>query len=273
MAIDLSKCIGCNACVVACQSENNVPVVGKYECGRGREMAWIRVDRYFHGNPEQPESIKAVHQVVTCHHCENAPCEQVCPVAATTHDSEGLNVMIYNRCIGTRYCSNNCPYKVRRFNWFDWHAKPVHGGPMSATWLGMPDQQQLSIDKVRQMQFNPEVTVRMRGVMEKCSFCIQRIKAATIPAKNADPNYKLEDGAITPACAQTCATEAIIFGDLADPTSRVSKAFKSARAYEMLKHLNVRARTRYLARINNPVEAEAAHESPSEHSSHAKDHA
>ncbi|QNN24433.1 TAT-variant-translocated molybdopterin oxidoreductase [Planctomycetales bacterium ZRK34] len=281
MAIDLSKCIGCNACVVACQSENNVPVVGKYECGRGREMAWIRVDRYFHGDPDHSESIKAVHQVVTCHHCENAPCEQVCPVAATTHDSEGLNVMIYNRCIGTRYCSNNCPYKVRRFNWFDWHAKPVHSSIFGGTWLGIPDQQQLSIDKIRQMQFNPEVTVRMRGVMEKCSFCVQRIKAATIPAKNADPNYQLEDGTINPACAQTCATDAIIFGDLADSNSRVSKAFKNPRAFEMLKHLNVRARTRYLARINNPVEATADHgsghdaghgsESPKE-PSHAKDH-
>ncbi|MBI1367886.1 MAG: 4Fe-4S dicluster domain-containing protein [Planctomycetes bacterium] len=263
MSIDLSSCIGCNACVMACQSENNIAVVGKQEAARGRAMHWIRVDRYFKGDPDNANKMHAVHQPVTCHQCENAPCEQVCPVAATTHDSEGLNVMIYNRCIGTRYCSNNCPYKVRRFNWFDWHAKPVHSNITGGTWLGIPDQQQLSIDKVRQMQFNPEVTVRMRGVMEKCTFCVQRIKAVTIPAKNEGRN--VEDGQIVTACQQTCPTQAITFGDLSDPNSKVSQQFKNDRAYEMLRDLNVRARTRYLARINNPATSVGSGEPAGEH--------
>ena len=258
MAIDLNKCIGCSACVIACQAENNVPVVGKDQVKQNREMHWIRIDRYFSGDPETPESMQAVHQPVTCHHCETAPCESVCPVAATVHDTEGLNVMVYNRCVGTRYCSNNCPYKVRRFNWFDWHSKPVKGDMFSGTFLGMPDQQQLEkVDPVRRMGYNPEVTVRMRGVMEKCTFCTQRIKAATIPAKNAwtqgkRESWRVNDGEITPACAQTCPTEAILFGDLNDPNSRVREAYKSDRAYAMLKELNTRPRNRYMALISNP---------------------
>ena len=193
-----------------------------------------------------------------CQHCGNAPCEPVCPVYATYHAPDGLNVQVYNRCVGTRYCSNNCPYKVRRFNWFDWHSKPVKGDMFSGTFLGIPDQGQLeNVDPVRRMGYNPDVTVRIRGVMEKCSFCVQRIKAATIPAKNEwtqgkRDTWRVRDGEITPACAQTCPTEAIIFGDLNDPNSRVRQAYKNDRAYEMLKELNVRARNRYMALISNP---------------------
>jgi MoCo/4Fe-4S cofactor protein with predicted Tat translocation signal len=284
MAIDLAMCIGCNACTVACQAENNIPIVGKEQVERGREMHWIRIDRYFvakdaGGEPvydleslSKPETtITAVHQPMTCHHCENAPCESVCPVAATTHDSEGINVMIYNRCVGTRYCSNNCPYKVRRFNYFDWHSKPPKGPPSSGTFLGFPDQQQeVMVEQVRRLGFNPDVTVRMRGVMEKCTFCTQRIKAVTIPVRNEFRQGKrkdiaLEDGAITPACAQTCPTRAITFGNIADPNSRVAKLQKAQRAYEVLEELNVRARVRYLARVTNPGTAVA-------HAAHAPEH-
>ncbi len=268
MSVDLNTCTGCSACVTACQSENNIPVVGKSMVLRGREMSWIRLDRYFKGSdPSSPVDYRI--QPVACQHCENAPCEQVCPVAATVHDKDGLNVMVYNRCIGTRYCSNNCPYKVRRFNFFDYNAKrPEREEGFLKTDLGYYERyytlnRDEGPDLFRQMQFNPDVTVRSRGVMEKCTFCTQRIQEAKIDFKNrwaqkggekaGTANFSIPDGAIVTACQQACPAGAIVFGDLNDANSQVAKLFSQGRSYQMLEELNTKTRLRYLAKVTNPA--------------------
>lgn len=274
MSVNLTMCVGCTACVVACQSENNIPIVGKDQVSRNREMHWLRLDRYYSGASEKSQKDliddpQAVVQPMMCQHCENAPCESVCPVNATVHDEEGLNVMAYNRCVGTRYCSNNCPYKVRRFNFFDynkhsldklyqsplvsstdgeWNLKRWWNNPNAAT---IPEEEFELLKLVR----NPEVSVRMRGVMEKCTFCVQRIESAKIKQKvkaRASGAVQVPDGTFQTACQQACPADAITFGNLLDPQSEISKLRAQNRDYSVLNFLDTRPRVTYLARIRNP---------------------
>ncbi|BBM89948.1 hypothetical protein COTS27_01666 [Spirochaetota bacterium] len=244
LTVDLNSCIGCNACVIACQAENNIPVVGKEMVIEGREMHWLRVDRYFEGDPIDA---RVVNQPILCMQCEQAPCEQVCPVAATVHSEEGLNDMVYNRCVGTRFCSNNCPYKVRRFNYLDYHGRAPHAQKrISSHIFDLFNEPAETL----QMQFNPNVTVRMRGVMEKCTYCVQRINSARVVARNE--KRKIRDGEIVTACEQACPSSSIVFGNIADKNSRVSRVKKQQRDYVMLEELNIKPRTSYGAAVLNP---------------------
>ena len=227
MSIDLNKCNGCSACVVACQVENNIPVVGRDEVRRRRDMYWLRIDRYYSGEPEVPEDVDFVHQPMLCHHCDHAPCETVCPVLATVHSEEGLNSQIYNRCVGTRYCANNCPYKVRRFNWFDYAHE----------------------DQLQNMALNPDITVRSKGVMEKCSFCVQRIQEAKAEAKRK--GIPVPDGEIQPACQQTCPAQAITFGDRTKPENKVSQAMADPLHFFALDELNLKPSVGYRSVVRN----------------------
>jgi molybdopterin-containing oxidoreductase family iron-sulfur binding subunit len=284
MSIDLSTCTGCGACTVACQAENNIAIVGKKEVAKGREMHWIRVDRYFTGDDlNSPDAM--IHQPVACVQCENAPCETVCPVNATVHGPEGLNYMTYNRCIGTRYCANNCPYKVRRFNFFDYGVTkfngdyyfkdviqelpkpPNHGnGPTVHNEINpnlIPPRLREKLEQITRMQKNPDVTVRSRGVMEKCTYCIQRINEARIEVKLKDlkgpsGDFNVPDGFLQSACQQACPSDAIIFGDLLDTTSnggagsRARQMRDNQRSYLLLGYLNTRPRTTHMIRVSNP---------------------
>ena len=283
MAIDMNTCVGCSACVIACQSENNIPIVGKDQVERGREMSWLRIDRYYTGFGHHPsegdtdddkdqhteawiDDPQVVNQPMLCQHCESAPCESVCPVNATVHDDEGLNLMVYNRCIGTRYCSNNCAWKVRRFNFFDYNKRPLNAlykGPLASNKENDPT----GWDLIKLIK-NPEVTVRMRGVMEKCTYCVQRIEEAKIDRKReASREYKdavargekdvtvstkVAKGGVKTACQQACPAEAIVFGNMADPESEVSEAKKSERDYTVLGFRDTRPNTTYQARVRNP---------------------
>jgi molybdopterin-containing oxidoreductase family iron-sulfur binding subunit len=275
MTVDLTKCLGCTACLLACQSENNIPVVGKDQVQKGRIMHWIRMDRYFAtaewgeqkadrdsdfvtATAEQLENAEMVQQPVSCQQCESAPCETVCPVNATVHTDEGLNAMAYNRCIGTRYCANNCPYTARRFNWFDYNKRnplittEVAGMTVGNLYAGPLGKENPHTKTA--LQKNPNVTVRMRGVIEKCTYCVQRLENAKIIQKQTQrdsKNFRVAADSIKTACQEACSAGAVQFGDLANPESAVNKTKASIRNYEVLKYLNTRPRTSYLARIRN----------------------
>jgi molybdopterin-containing oxidoreductase family iron-sulfur binding subunit len=247
MHIDLNSCIGCGACQIACTAENNVPVVGKREVHRHHEMAWLRIDRYFYGDYENPN---VVYQPMLCQHCDNAPCENVCPVSATNHSSEGLNQMIYNRCVGTRYCSNNCPYKVRRFNWYDYTTAdifPANEHPLNG------EEVPFGGDNLTRMVLNPDVTVRVRGVMEKCSFCVQRIQEGKLTAKKQ--GRALMDGEVKAACQMACPTGAITFGDMNNKESLIASELKNELNYSVLEEVNTLPSVQYSARISNKDES------------------
>ncbi len=299
MSIDLNACMGCNACTVACQSENNIPIVGKSEVAKGREMQWIRMDRYFVGDDlNNPDEM--IVQPVACVHCENAPCETVCPVNATVHGDEGTNDMAYNRCIGTRYCANNCPYKVRRFNFFDYAPVKFNGG-LNPTYTSkeiarefeetvgqdrtfnqnfIPPRLRKKLEEISKMHMNPDVTVRSRGVMEKCTYCIQRVHQARQEVKitgiweDRDQVGPIPDGFFNTACQQVCPSDAISFGDILDPASRVSKEKASGRSYLLLGYLNTRPRTTYMMRVRNPNPAIHVYDEhdPLDHGGHGDDH-
>ncbi len=286
MAIDLNKCTGCNSCVVACQAENNVPIVGKEQVLRGREMHWLRIDRYFQADVspsksqaefKNPIDAKVVMQPMACAHCETAPCEQVCPVAATVHTEEGINAMAYNRCIGTRYCANNCPYKVRRFNYFNYNDEYGY-------FYGWQDKREQASKKLQSLVLNPEVSVRGRGVMEKCTYCVQRVQNGKIYSRSKGDG-KVHDGDIRSACQDACPTGAIVFGDLNDHSSRVYGLHHDPRAYAVLEELNIKPRTLYLSRIRNlpkrlatssqlepPRPGHGGHGDHVGHGTHAHDH-
>jgi Fe-S-cluster-containing dehydrogenase component len=312
MTIDLTTCTGCSACVVACQAENNIPIVGKDQVKKGREMHWMRIDRYFTGltsdnkdiskfrsdnNKEIiPNAPEMITQPLLCMQCENAPCETVCPVNATVHTNEGLNAMAYNRCIGTRYCANNCPYKVRRFNWFDYNQRQldqlyISGRVREQGWvetlkrpLGPKGTEELT-----KMSKNPNVTVRMRGVIEKCTFCVQRLEEAKIdhkakPENRTTGNLMIPTDSVQTACQQVCPTDSIIFGNLKDEKSRVVEARQRRNGYKLLDYLNTQPRVTYLAKLRNPnpampgaaevamsLIASKAHHSDEGHDDHDKD--
>jgi molybdopterin-containing oxidoreductase family iron-sulfur binding subunit len=260
MSIDLNSCIGCGACTIGCQAENNVSVVGKEHVLKAHEMHWLRIDRYFSGIPEDPDSIQTVFQPMLCQHCDNAPCENVCPVSATNHSSEGLNQMVYNRCIGTKYCANNCPYKVRRFNWMDWN-----GADCFADNLYEDYRRDDINDDLTRMVLNPDVTVRSRGVMEKCSFCVQRLQEAKLNAKRDDRPMK--DGEAKTACQLACPTDAIVFGNVNDKESAIYKLRHNEqreRLYHVLENLHTLANVNYLAKVRNTDEINAGDESKDE---------
>ena len=273
MSIDLTKCTGCNACVIACQSENNIPIVGKEQVLNSREMHWIRIDRYFQGDEE---NVDVVQQPVACMQCETAPCEQVCPVAATVHTDDGINAMTYNRCIGTRYCAHNCPFKVRRFNYFNYNKDVGVGYGIDA----YPDSIEAANRHLQALVMNPEVTVRGRGVMEKCTYCIQRVEKAKIEARK-DGGRPIADGDVVTACQSACPTTAIVFGNVADPNSKVSRLHADPRNYGLLSQLNIKPRTQYLARVRNPhpllmtraqiEDLATIHEPHSDHDEHEHD--
>jgi molybdopterin-containing oxidoreductase family iron-sulfur binding subunit len=253
MSIDLNTCTGCSACVVACTAENNVSVVGKMQVQRAHEMHWLRIDRYFTFNSDNHEDVDVVFQPMLCQHCDNAPCENVCPVAATNHSSEGLNQMTYNRCIGTRYCANNCPYKVRRFNWLDYTGAdsfPDNQNPLIGKYM---DESVLQLnDDLTRMVLNPDVTVRSRGVIEKCSFCVQRLQETKLEAKKQQDPTMVRN--VKTACMQACPTHAISFGNVNDKESDVYKirhVDQKHRAFYVMEQLHVLPNVSYLAKVRN----------------------